>query len=69
MSNQNDMLIKYGLESDDPKVRELAETFDKYRRLVSRFIGSEKPITITQSSAGRRPMYDTGRWYPGCTPD
>lgn len=69
MSNRNDELIEYGLVSDDPKIRELAETFDKYRRLVSRFIGSEKPITITQSSAGRRPMYDTGRYFPGCTYD
>ena len=67
MSNHSETLISYGLEHGDHKVRELAEQFDKYRRLVSRFIGSEKPITITETSGERRPMYDhadqLGRGY------
>lgn len=53
----NDQLISYGLEHGDVKVRELAEQFDRYRKVVSRFVGSERPITVTQTSGERLPMY------------
>ncbi len=67
--NQNDELITYGLQHGDPKVRELAEQFDEYRRVVSRFVGSENPIKLrlsslygkfaqSETSGQRAPMYD-----------
>lgn len=65
----NDELINYGLNHDDERVNDLADAFEQYRIIVSRFIGSEFPIKIalnsmhgkfgrTETSGERRPMYD-----------
>lgn len=53
----NEELIRYGLNHKDETVKELAERFEHYRKVVSRFVGSETPITITQTSGQRTPMY------------
>lgn len=67
----NDELIRYGLNHGDSKVRELAELFDQYRKVVSRFVGSQEPIKLNslygkfgdvESSGERTPMYDTPKW-------
>lgn len=64
----NDEMIQYGLNHGDERVRELAEQFDQYRKVVSRYIGSKEPIKLTlnsmygkfgsmETSGERQPIY------------